>query len=296
MKNSLKLLPFIALALLFNSCAEPAQNKVSEDKSTIEQVAETTIMQEDKRVRVKISTKFGDMVAELYNETPKHRDNFVKLINEGFYNDLLFHRVMSEFMIQGGDPESRGAEPGKRLGSGGPGYTIPAEILPQFFHKKGALAAARQPDNVNPEKNSSGSQFYIVQGLKIPATMNPQKENQMIQEYLLSPEGEAFNNEMNELRNQARTNPSTAENARVRFQEIVEEVRQIVKANYEKNGPSEKDKIYEEIGGYPSLDGGYTVFGEVIEGLEVIDLIAAVETASPNRPVEDVSMTLSIVD
>ncbi|NOY96075.1 MAG: peptidylprolyl isomerase, partial [Chlorobi bacterium] len=114
--------------------------------------------------KVLISTNFGDIVVELFNETPKHRDNFIKLANEHFYDGQLFHRVMKNFMIQGGDPGSKGAEPGKRLGMGGPGYTIPAEFNPKFFHKKGALSAARQPDQMNPRKRSSGSQFFIVQG------------------------------------------------------------------------------------------------------------------------------------
>ena len=116
------------------------------------------------RVKVKISTKYGDMVAELYDETPIHRDNFIKLIKEGFYDGTLFHRVIPGFMIQGGDPVSKDDTPNKNIGNGGPGYTLPAEFNPQFFHKKGALAAARMGDAVNPKKESSGSQFYIVEG------------------------------------------------------------------------------------------------------------------------------------
>ena len=119
---------------------------------------------QQKDTMVKISTEHGDMIVKLYDETPQHRDNFLKLVNEGFFDSLLFHRVMSEFMIQGGDPNSKGAEPGAMLGNGGPGYTIPANFINSLIHKKGALAAARQPDQVNPEKASSGSQFYIVQG------------------------------------------------------------------------------------------------------------------------------------
>ena len=119
---------------------------------------------ENEETMVLIATSFGDMKLKLYNDTPQHRDNFVKLVSEGYYNGTLFHRVMKDFMIQGGDPQSKGAAPGQQLGTGGPGYTVPAEILHNHIHKKGALAAARQPDRVNPEYASSGSQFYIVEG------------------------------------------------------------------------------------------------------------------------------------
>ncbi|PLX22271.1 MAG: peptidylprolyl isomerase, partial [Salinivirgaceae bacterium] len=120
--------------------------------------------QDDSRKKVKITTKFGDILIELYNETPQHRDNFIKLAQEKFFDGILFHRVIKDFMIQGGDPDSKGAEAGARLGNGGPGYQLPAEFVDGIFHKKGALAAAREGDRVNPEKKSSGSQFYLVQG------------------------------------------------------------------------------------------------------------------------------------
>lgn len=128
-----------------------------------------SVNENDKKMVI-IATSFGDMKLELYNETPGHRDNFIKLVSENYYNGTLFHRVMKDFMIQGGDPESKGAAPGQRLGTGGPGYTIPAEINHGFIHQKGALCSARQPDRVNPEFNSSGSQFYIVEGRVIDAT------------------------------------------------------------------------------------------------------------------------------
>jgi len=196
-----------------------------------------------KMTMVQIDTEFGSMKAVLYNETPLHRDNFVKLINEGFYDDLLFHRVMNNFMIQGGDPNSRDAKPGQMLGSTGPGYTIPAEINPSFAHIKGALAAARKPDGGNPERASSGSQFYVVHG----RATNPQM--------------------LDRQEKGKRGAPYTAE----------------------------QRKAYAEFGGYPPLDGDYTVFGQVIEGLEVIDAIAAVQVGQANRPVKDVKMKLSIV-
>lgn len=189
-KTAFLSLSFIVLFLMVGFSTVTAQNsKKMDTKETI----------------VLLKTTMGDMKIKLYNETPLHRDNFIKLVNEKFYDGLLFHRVIKNFMIQGGDPESKNAPAGKRLGSGGPGYTIPAEILPQFKHKKGALAAARLGDQMNPKRESSGSQFYIVQNA-------------------------------------------------------------------------------------PHLDGQYTVFGEVIEGLEIIDKIANVKTAPGDRPVEDVKI------
>ena len=187
------------------------------------------------------------MVIELSDSTPGHRDNFLKLASEGFYNDLLFHRVINGFMIQGGDPESRGAEPNTRLGGGGPGYTIPAEIRADHLHVRGALAAARQGDAVNPEKKSSGSQFYIVQG----KTWTDSQLSQM------------------EMRANA-VMPS------FKFSE-------------------ENKEVYKTVGGTPFLDMNYTVFGQVIEGLDIIDSIANVKTLPGDRPVEDVKFSVEIL-
>ena len=191
---------------------------------------------------IKFETSKGNMVVKLYNETPAHRDNMIKLIKEGFYKDQLFHRVIKDFMIQGGDPHSTGAEKGQRLGSGGPGYTVPAEFNDNLIHKKGALAAARKGDSVNPEQASSGSQFYLVQGR------------------VLSPE------ELNIL----------AQRGMAAFTE-------------------ESAEIYTTLGGTPHLDGSYTVFGEVIEGLEIIDIIASSPCDAYNRPIEDVIYSISII-
>ncbi len=191
----------------------------------------------DKTTYALIETEYGDMKVMLYNSTPKHRDNFIKLVKEGYYDDLLFHRVIRGFMIQGGDPDSRNAAPGAPLGMGGPGYEIDAEIGAP--HLKGALAAAR---NQNPAKRSSGSQFYIVQGQPVD------------------------DNSLSSLEQQKgiRYNP-------------------------------EQRKLYREIGGAPFLDGDYTVFGEVVEGLEVIDKIAAVPTVPGDRPMQDMKMKIRIV-
>lgn len=202
-----------------------------------------------KEEMVVISTKFGDMTVYLYPETPLHKANFLKLVKEGFYDDLLFHRVMQGFMVQGGDPDSRNAPAGKRLGRGGPGYTIPAEFNPKYIHKKGALAAARQPDQVNPEKESSGSQFYLVQG---------------------KPVTEA------ELKS-------------------IESRRKMQNASDMASYTAEQVKTYGKIGGTPFLDGNYTVFGEIVAGLDVIDSIAAQPVDRANRPKEDILMSMKIV-
>ena len=201
------------------------------------------------RPRVSIETSLGTIVVELYNETPKHRDNFLKLAGEGFYDGTLFHRVISGFMAQGGDPNSKDATPGSRLGTGGPGYTIEAEIDPAFVHTKGALAAARQGDQVNPQRRSSGSQFYIVQGRDVtPQSLQnilQSKRSSMLQPFSYTPDQIA---------------------------------------------------AYGELGGTPHLDMQYTVFGQVVEGLDVLDAICAVQTDRANRPAEDVRMTMTLLD
>ena len=242
---------------------------------------------------VSIKTEFGEIKVKLYNDTPKHKENFIKLVNEGFYNDLLFHRVISNFMIQGGDPNSKNAEPNAMLGSGGPGYTIPAEILPNHFHKKGALAAARLGGPKNPGKESSGSQFYIVQGKvfrpgeldSMNVIINNQRKEMMMRDQ--------FNNEKSKFDSIRGKNDPDG------FNILLAELRTKVDSMYAV-GPQfsftdEQHKTYSTIGGYPSLDGEYTVFGEVIEGLDVLDKIAAVKTNNANRPLEDVRMKIEIV-
>jgi cyclophilin family peptidyl-prolyl cis-trans isomerase len=192
--------------------------------------------------RVLISTNYGDMKVILYNETPMHRDNFIKLATEGFYDNLLFHRVIPDFMIQGGDPESRNSEPGQVLGLGGPGYTIKAE-LGKGIHKKGALSAARLPDNANPEKESSGSQFFIVKG-------------QMFEEEIF------------------------------RFFEQKQGLKYT----------DEQIAAYMNLGGRPDLDNEYTVFGEVYEGLEVLDKILTLPTDQYGRPYQNVIMQIRLIN
>ena len=222
MKKILFLLTFLVAPVLVIQ----AQNKKAASK--------------DKDRIVQITTDYGTMKIRLYNETPKHRDNFIKLASEGFYDGLLFHRVIKEFMIQGGDPQSRDAAPEKMLGAGDVGYKVPAEFNDQLIHKKGTLCAARDG---NPEKASSGCQFYIVQGKKFTP----------------------------------------------------EEIASIEARTGMKYTEAQKNE-YATIGGTPQLDKNYTVFGEVIEGMEVIDLIAAVKTRPGDRPEKDVKMTVKVIN
>lgn len=197
---------------------------------------------------VEISTSHGIMVVYLYDETPKHKENFLKLTSEGFYNGTAFHRIIKRFMIQGGDPNTKSAEMQHMAGQGGPGYTIEAEIIPGMIHRKGVLAAARMGDQVNPTKASSGSQFYIVQGDKLG-------DNEIM---------------------------------------MALKRRQIMYPDF--NYTEEQKEVYKTIGGSPWLDGEYTIFGEVIQGIEVIDLIANVKTVSGDRPEEPLVMNAKIIE
>lgn len=228
----IKLLSVLLLAgVLIAACGDNKGKKESDKNES-----DTKIMEEQKtltNVHVLIETTEGNIKIRLYDQTPLHRDNFVKLVESKFYDGVIFHRVIKNFMIQGGDPDSKNPVAEKRYGSGGPGYTIPAEIDSSLIHKKGALAAARTGDATNPKRASSGSQFYIVQGDKFNA---------------------------NEV------NPG--------FKYTAEQL-----------------ETYKTIGGTPHLDGAYTIFGEVVEGIDVVDKIAAVKTGVADRPIKDVVIT-----
>lgn len=248
-----------------------------------------------KQTLVSVKTEFGEIKIKLYDETPEHKNNFVKLAGEGFYNDLLFHRVIEHFMIQGGDPTSKNAEPGKRLGGGSPDYTIKAEFMPEkYFHKRGALAAARTGGPSNPEKRSSGSQFYIVQGeIFSPGKLDTleMKKNAQIKNEMMQQHFEAAKNELMSFREK---------NDKAGFDIRIAEIRAGVDSVFEVSGAKfkfteEQRKIYTSVGGYPSLDGEYSVFGEVVEGLEVLDKIAAVETDQYDRPLTDIKMQVELV-
>jgi peptidylprolyl isomerase len=249
----------------------------------------------NKDVMVELSTEFGTMKILLYGETPKHRDNFLKLVEQGFYNDLLFHRVIKDFMIQGGDPDSKGAAQGKQLGAGDVGYTIPAEfVYPKYYHKKGALAAARQGDQVNPEKRSSGCQFYIVQGKKLTDAEIKQMEYNLLGQakesrfYEIVRERSAEIQKLRMEKNQAGLNNLQSEIVAQLESEFKDKASQYVMSD-------EMKEVYKTVGGTPFLDNAYTVFGEVVEGLEVIDKIAAVETAPGDRPKSDVKMKIKVI-
>jgi len=246
---------------------------------------------QEKRVKFIIETPYGNLKGALYNETPQHRDNFIKLVKEGWYEDSPFHRIIKDFMIQGGQNKD-----GRR----DPGYTIPAEfIAEQFIHKKGALAAARMGDNVNPTQASSGSQFYIVQGkitnddmlLNFERSISQKAQSGLIREFLNRPENidlMAKVKSLQQSRKNAELNLYIGQVKELMLNEGIE---------LEEFYYTEKQKaVYRTLGGTPHLDGAYTVFGEITEGFDVIDKLAAVPTAGANVPVEAISMKIKLIE
>lgn len=261
----------LALVLFWTSCS--AQQNENEMKPY-----------DEKDALVEFETTMGNIVVELYNDTPLHRDNFLKLVKEGYYDGVLFHRVIDGFMVQTGDPDSKNAGPDVMLGSGSPDYTIEAEInYPKHFHKYGALAAARTGDNVNPEKRSSGSQFYIVTGKKYSLPQIESMEMQMHQGRL-----------QDEFRKLVMQNKDSIEMLQKNNdQQALEDLRQkLIKETEEKVDlqplPEEIKETYTTVGGTPHLDNAYTVFGEVLKGMDVVEKIQKVETNSSDRPKEDI--------
>lgn len=247
---------------------------------------------------VLISTTFGDIKIKLYNETPAHRDNFIKLVTEHFYDSTLFHRVIQGFMIQGGDPDSKKAAPGVLLGNGEVGYTLPAEFNPKLFHKRGVLAAARLGDDVNPNKESSGCQFYIVQGRTFSqadldgyeARVNNSVKQKMFRDFLNKKE----NKELKE-----KYAAFQKENKMDSLQALSSQIQIIIEQDFSRTIPfkfsEEQRNTYTTIGGTPHLDWNYTVFGEVLEGMDVVDRIAAVKVNSDSRPENDIRMSIKII-
>ena len=246
-----------------------------------------------KETKIQIVTTEGIIKIKLYNETPQHRDNFIKLVKEHFYDSTLFHRVIADFMIQGGDPQSKKAGPDAMLGNGETGYTIPAEIMTtKHFHKKGALAAARMGDDVNPTKASSGCQFYIVQGKKFTndelntaeqRVFNGQKQEAFMR-IMAKPENTALKMKFVEFQQQQLTDSLMALSKKIEplINEEVEQMKVQTKFS------EEQRKAYTTVGGTPHLDGGYTVFGEVVEGLDIVDKIATTKTLQGDRPEKDI--------
>ncbi len=242
-------------------------------------------------MKVKIQTMLGDIVVRLYDETPVHRDNFLKLVKDGYYDGTLFHRVIKDFMIQGGDPDSKGAPAGKMLGVGGPDYTLEAEIKDGLFHKRGALAAARQGDEVNPERRSSGSQFYIVWG----QVYNEGQLRQFSKQLRMQKVQTAFNNlaaahrdEIMQMRRDRNRDGLQALQEKL----IAEAENEVGKAGL----TDEQLKTYSSIGGTPHLDGQYTVFGEVEEGIDVVEMIQNSATGRADRPVDDIEMRMIVIE
>ena len=252
------------------------------------------LMENENRTLVKLETTMGNITVALYNETPKHRDNFIKLVKEGVYDSTLFHRVIKQFMIQAGDPDSKSASDTAMLGSGDVGYTIPAEFNPKFFHKRGVLAAARQGDDVNPEKASSGCQFYIVTGRKFtePQLLGMEnKINEQREEALFDSLARQHMKEIYKMR-KAGDNAGLLE-----LQDTLEaQARELADKEEKFRFTPEQIKAYSTIGGAPHLDGSYTVFGEVTEGMEVVENIEIAKTNRADRPVVDIRILKASIE
>ena len=241
-----------------------------------------------KETTVIMHTSLGDVTLKLYNETPLHRDNFIKLVKEGTYNGLLFHRVIKDFMVQGGDVTSKDAPMNKSLGAGDLGYTVPAEfVYPKYFHKKGALCAARTGDEVNPERASSASQFYIVTGKKYTEgefkQMEKQLENRLKQSIFARLQTENKAKIMQLYRNGEKEELAILRDTLVGKTELEAEKRK-----EEACLPAELREAYQSVGGVPFLDNQYTVYGEVVDGIEVVDAIQKVKINKQDRPLENI--------
>ena len=279
------ILSIVMLTITFMSCSAgnaegsasaPAKNKT--DK---------------KMTKVKLETSLGDIIVELYNETPQHRDNFIKLVKEGYYDGVLFHRVIKDFMIQAGDGNSKNAGPETTLGDGDPGYTIEAEfVYPKYFHKRGALAAARTGDQVNPERRSSGSQFYIVTG-KI---FSSDDLNSMIKGMTDMKKQEVFRRLVTENSAKITQLQETQDSAGLHAlqNELIQQTEaEVAKENF--SFTDEQINAYTSVGGAPHLDGQYTVFGEVISGMDVVDKIQNTTTGRQNRPTVDIKIVKATI-
>lgn len=241
---------------------------------------------------VLIKTKYGDMKVVLYNETPLHRDNFMKLTKEGIFDSLIFHRVIKGFMVQGGDPQSKRATKDQVLGDGDLNYTVPAEIIPGIIHKKGVIAAARNGDEENPERRSSATQFYLAQGKvykldDVPA-IEQNLNSRAAESLFLKMKSEKIDTLM--LFQMARNKEG--------YDKLLEKLKQKAIVQTDKNPvrlTKQQIETYTTLGGIPHLDGAYTVFGEVLDGLAVIDSIAAQPTGKNDRPIENIRMTIEVI-
>lgn len=278
-----------ALILCLGACG----NKSGENNAnSADSTKNETQMQDSQRLpakddaKVLIHTSEGDITVLLYGDTPRHRDNFLKLVEENFYDSTLFHRVINEFMVQAGDPESRNAPAGKHLGAGGPGYQIDAEfVYPARFHKRGALAAARTGDQMNPERKSSGSQFYVVTGKTYTPAELDQMEQQMIQQQFYS----LAQKRRNDIMRMQKANDEAGLNALQ--EELIAQATELSKFT-----PQQRE-AYTTVGGTPFLDAQYTVFGEVLSGMDTIEKIEKTRTDSSDRPASDIKiLSMKIIE
>lgn len=293
MNFSKTILLSVLLGLYCASCGKTAATADAENNNI--ETDQVMTPNDSNNVLVDITTTLGDIQVMLYEDTPKHRNNFIKLVKEGYYDGLLFHRVINEFMVQAGDPESKNAPAGKQLGAGDPGYTIEAEfVYPKHFHKKGALAAARTGDEINPERRSSGSQFYIVTG----KTYNDNQLNQMEKQMLKRQQQAIFDSLTAQHKDSIMTLRRNRDQAGL--QKLQGELVAITTKEAAKNPAKltpEQRETYKTIGGTPHLDGQYTVFGEVTKGMDVVEKIEKAETLPGDRPKEDIKIIkMSIVN
>lgn len=280
------LAPLAALAVLCACKATGAADTAAAPKDSIE-MTQNQQNPDTASAKVLVETTMGNFTVLLYGDTPKHRDNFLKLVEEGYYDSTLFHRVIKEFMIQAGDPDSKTAKPGQHLGAGGPDYKIDAEIVyPKHFHKRGALAAARQGDQVNPMKQSSGSQFYIVTGQKLDTAQIGAMEQRLQQ----TRAQEIFNKLAMEQRDSIIEMQRRGDRTGLQAlqDKLIEQVDAEIAANPGPGMTDEMKKAYTTVGGAPHLDGAYTVFGEVIDGMETVDKIEKAQTDNADRPKTDI--------
>jgi peptidylprolyl isomerase len=242
-----------------------------------------------------ISTTYGDIRVKLFHQTPLHTKNFVKLAKKGYFNETLFHRVIKNFMIQGGDPDSKTAKPGQLLGDGGPKYTIPFEYNPLLFHKKGMFAAAREGDDVNPLRASSASQFYIVVGKvfddagleKVEKRINTSQKTNLMWNYIES------NKVLKERLAGYKKNDTIAYNRQMKQLSLLADSLYKEKKQYVI--PEAEREVYKTIGGTPHLDASYSIFGEVVEGMDVVEKIALTATDKNDRPLENIVMKIRVL-
>lgn len=277
-----KLLAIILMAATINSCGGGSSQNAK---------AQTA----ENETKVLIKTTVGDITIKLYNETPQHRDNFIKLVEEHYYDSILFHRVIKDFMVQAGDPDSKNAEKYAQLGSGGPGYTIPAEfVYPKYFHKRGALSAARQADQVNPERKSSGSQFYIVTGKKYG-----KYDLQDMEKQLNDQQGQGIFDRLcaENIDSIMKLQQTGDRDGLLKLQdELVAKTDAILKEQGPFKFTKEQVDAYMGDGGTPFLDNQYTVFGEVIDGMKTVDKIESAGTDTHDRPRKDIRIiTMEII-